>query len=231
MVRALLTISIASLVYTVSVPEVKIAGAMKNIMMQGDFRAYAKLDTFRKKNLYGLGPVEDLKGEILVLNGEIYSSEKNGKKISNKVNTAQKAAMFVYSYVENWKMVEAQANINSYAELEALVASMAKTNGYDTTVPFVFKIETSPQFASYHIIDWRKGEKHTMDNHKQYAYSGIIENSNSTILGFYSDHHQSIFTHHTTNMHVHMIDNKTKQVGHLDDLKITGTLKLYFPVS
>lgn len=231
MIRSFLTILIVSSVYNVSVPKVKIAGAMKNIMMKGDFKAYAKLDTFRKKNLYGLGPVEDLKGEILVLNGEIYNSEKNGKTISNKVNIVQKAAIFVYSYVEDWKVVEVQANIDSYTELEALVASTAKKSGYDTSVPFVFKIEASPKLANYHIIDWVKGTKHTMDNHKQFAYSGKIVNSNSVFLGFYSDHHHSIFTHHTTNMHVHVIESKIKQVGHLDDLKIAGTIKMYFPVS
>ncbi|TAJ47385.1 MAG: hypothetical protein EPO58_15920 [Chitinophagaceae bacterium] len=231
MIKLFLTVFVVSSVYTVSVPEVKITGTMKNIMMQGDFKAYAQLDTFSKKNLYGLGPVEDLKGEILVLNGEIYSSEKIVKMISNKVNTVQKAAMFVYSYVENWKVVEVQANVSSHAELEAVVASTAKKNGYDTTVPFVFKIEANPKLAAYHIIDWVKGENHTMENHKQFAYSGKIENSNVILLGFYSDHHHSIFTHHTTNMHVHVLDSKTKQVGHLDDFQSLKNFKIYLPIS
>jgi acetolactate decarboxylase len=231
MVKLFYTVFIISSAYAVSITQVHVAGEMKNIMMQGDFKAYAKLDTFQKKNLYGLGPVENLKGELLVMNGDVYSSEKAGKQILNKKNVIQNASMFVYSYVEKWKEVNVYANSGSYAELETLVAATAKKNGYDTTVPFVFKIEANPKLAAYHIIDWIKGEKHTMENHKQFAYSGKTENSNVTLLGFYSDHHHSIFTHHTTNMHVHVIDGKTKQVGHLDDFKITGTIKIYFPVS
>ena len=231
MIRLFITAFILTSVFTIPVPEVNVKGAMKNIMMQGDFKAYAKLDTFHKKNLYGLGPVEGLKGELLVLNGETYSSEKNGKEILNRNNTVQNAAMFVYSYVEKWKVVAVHANINSYAELETFVAATAKKNGYDTSVPFIFKIEANPKYAGYHIIDWVKGETHTMENHKQFAYSDKIANRDVVLLGFYSDHHHSIFTHHTTNMHVHVLDGKTKQVGHLDDFQISNTIKIYLPVS
>ena len=211
--------------------EVKVVGAMKNIMMQGDLKAYANLDTLNKKNLYGLGPVEDLKGEILVLEGQIFSSEKYNKQIINKQNKVSKAAMFVYSYVEKWKAVKVDVNVNNYTELEKLIVAVVKQNGYDTTVPFVFKIEAKIQSANYHIIDWKKGVKHTMDNHKQFAYSGKLENSNVLLIGFYSDHDQGIFTHHTTNIHVHVIDDRTKQVGHLDNIELKNTITIYFPSS
>jgi acetolactate decarboxylase len=217
--------------YEISIPEVKVAGAMKNIMMQGNLKAYTNLDTLNKKNLYGLGPVEDLKGEILVLDGEVFSSEKNNKQIVNKRNKVSKAAMFVYSYVEKWKVVTVKGKINNYAELENLIVATAKQNGYDTTVPFVFKIEANAKTVSYHIIDWKKGVQHTMENHKQFAYSAKTENSKVVFLGFYSDHHHGIFTHHTTNMHLHLMDEKTKQVGHLDNLELKKAIIIYLPVA
>ena len=68
-----------------------------------------------------------------------------------------------------------------------------------------------------------------MDNHKQFAYTGKMANSPATMLGFYSKHHQSIFTHHTTFIHVHIMDDKTKTVGHLDELQIKGLFTVYLP--
>jgi acetolactate decarboxylase len=68
-----------------------------------------------------------------------------------------------------------------------------------------------------------------MGNHKQFAYAGEMINTPVTMLGFYSKHHQSIFTHHTTFMHVHLLDDKTKTVGHLDELQIKGLLTIYLP--
>lgn len=217
------------LVSSVSVPEVKVSGAMKNIMMKGDLSAYANLDTIPKKNLYALGPIEGLKGETIILNGEIYSSQKIDNKISNSKNKVSKMAMLVYSYVENWTVFKVSANVSNYAQLETLVAQTAKQNGYDITIPFAFKIDATPQFVNYHIIDWKTGENHTMENHKQFAYSGKFINNASTYLGFYSDHHHAIFTHHTTNMHIHVLDEKTKNVGHLDDIKVNGAITIYLP--
>jgi acetolactate decarboxylase len=231
MIKIFFTAITATLFFNTTFPDVKVAGEMKNIMMKGDFTAFANLDTFTKANLYALGPVENLKGEIMVLNGEVYSSTKGDKSIVNKINKANKAAMLVYSYVKSWKELNVHANVSSYAALENLIANKAKQNGYDTTTAFVFKIEALPVIANYHIIDWKKGVTHTMGNHKQFAYTGKIENSYVTLLGFYSDHHHSIFTHHTTNMHMHVLDEKTKNVGHLDNIKINGTIKIYFPVS
>lgn len=231
MIKIFLAAFFAVLFRESTVPEVKVAGAMNTIMRQGYLQAHADLDTFVKENLYGLGPVEELKGEILVLNGEIFSSEKTNKHIINKRNKVSKAAMLVYSHVKTWKAVKVEANVKNYAELENLIGVTAKKNGYDTTVPFVFKIEAEAKTVSYHIIDWKKREQHTMENHKQFAYSAKTENSSWVFLGFYSTHHHSIFTHHTTNVHVHLMDEKTKRVGHLDNLELKTNIIMYFPVA
>lgn len=210
------------------VPEVKVAGAMKNIMMQGDLSAHMNLDTVDKSHLYGLGPVAGLKGELLVWDGKIYSTTKDRKQLLQQDKVSQ-AAMLVYSNVEKWKSVSVKASINSYAELEKLIETTAKSNGYDTEIPFAFKIEAVPVKASYHIIDWVAGATHTMDNHKQFAYAGTFTHTKLFLLGFYSTHHQSIFTHHTTYMHIHALDEKTKTTGHLDDIQINGFITISFP--
>lgn len=214
----------------VQVPEVKVSGAMKNVMMKGDLSAHANMDTMKKVHLYGLGPVAGLKGEIMVLDGKVFSTSKDGNKLLNQQNKVSDAAFLVYSNVEKWKSFSINTTIDNYAELEKLVENTAKANGYDTEVPFAFKVEAVPQKISYHVIDWKEGTKHTMENHKQFAYSGQFENTGITLLGFYSTHHQSIYTHHTTFMHVHLLDNNTKTVGHLDEILLTGTVIIYLPV-
>lgn len=215
--------------FLVQVPEVKVAGAMKNIMMKGDLSAHINLDTLDKPNLYALGPVAGLKGEIIVLEGKVYTTSVDGKKLKNAENEVSGAAMLVYSHVLKWKANTVEVTINSYAELESLVEKTAAANGFDTDKPFPFKLVTTSQRVTYHIIDWKEGVEHTMDNHKQFAYAGHIANSPVTMLGFYSKHHQSIFTHHTTFMHVHVLDDKVKTVGHLDESEIKGLLTIYLP--
>lgn len=213
----------------IEVPEVKVVGALKNVMMKGDLSAYINLDTLNKTNLYGLGPATGLKGEILILNGQVFTSEKKDNQVFSQTNKVSKAAMLVYSRVEKWRDFSIQTTITDFAKLENMIESTAKENGYDTSMPFVFKIELTPQVADYHIIDWKEGIPHTMANHKQFAFSGSIENKKVLLLGFYSDHHHSVFTHHTTNVHIHIMDIENQTIGHLDNIKANGFITLYLP--
>lgn len=210
-------------------PEVKVSGAMRNIMIDGDLSAHVNLDTLDKTHLYGLGPVEGLNGEIVVIDGTVYSTFKEGSELKNQENKASLAAMFVYSKVRKWKEISIHSAVKNYTELESLIKQTAQKNGYNTEKPFAFKIKTSFSKAAYHVIDWKPGTKHTMENHKQFAYSGTFANKPVQLLGFYSTHHKSIFTHHTTNMHVHVLEKKSGTVGHLDDIQIDDLISIYLP--
>lgn len=227
MVKIIPAILVSATVFIVTPPEVKVSGAMKNVMMKGNLSAHLDIDTLNKLHLYGLGPVADLKGEIMILDGKVFTTTKDDSKLLNQQNKISKAALLVYSNIEKWKIVRFNTAINSYAELEKLIETTAKENGYDTELPFAFKINAVPAKAAYHVIDWKKGVEHTMDNHKQFSYAGEMINTPVTMLGFYSKHHQSIFTHHTTFMHVHLLDDKAKTVGHLDELQIKGQFTIY----
>ncbi len=217
------------MVTTGHLPEVKVAGALRNIMIEGDLSAHVNLDTLDKTHLYDLGPVENLKGELVIVDGIIYSTFKEGDKLISQQNKASLAAMLVYSKVEKWKEISLNANINNYTALENLIKQTAKKNGYNTEKPFAFKIKSSPSKTAWHVIDWKPGTEHTMENHKQFAYSGTFINEPMQILGFYSTRHKSIFTHHTTNMHVHLLDEVSGTVGHLDDIQIDDLISIYLP--
>lgn len=229
MIKLIIGGLLLGVVAVVEVPEVKVSGALKNIMMKGDLSAQVHLDTLDKNHLFGLGPVAGLKGEIMVLDGKVYTSSKNGNELLNQEDKISQAAMLVYSNVEKWRRVSIEAIVNSYTALEKLIETTAKANGYDTEVPFAFKMVTLPEKANYHVIDCNDGTVHTLENHKQFAYFGQSNNNKSVLLGFYSRHHQSIFTHHTTYMHIHILDEQTKTVGHLDDIQIKGTITIYLP--
>ncbi|MBK6990320.1 MAG: acetolactate decarboxylase [Chitinophagaceae bacterium] len=229
MIKTILAILLSAAACIVNPPEVKVSGAMKNVMMNGDSSAHLDIDTLNKTHLYGLGPVAGLKGEIMILDGKVFSTAKDEKKLLNQQDMVSKAALLVYSNVAKWKTVSIKVSVDSYAALEKLVETTAKENGYDTELAFAFKIELTPKKISYHVIDWKEGTVHTMENHKQFAYEGQSSDAKTTLLGFYSTHHQSIFTHHTTYMHVHLLDEKTKTVGHLDEIKVNGQITIYLP--
>jgi Heavy metal binding domain/Alpha-acetolactate decarboxylase len=86
---------------------VKIAGAMMNVMHKGELFGTILLDTIKnKKHLFGLGPIEYLKGEVLIVDGHSYISKvasDNTMTVDENYNV--KAPFFVYENVEKWKQV------------------------------------------------------------------------------------------------------------------------------
>lgn len=209
---------------------VNVRGTLFKIMRGNDFSTHVRLDTLERKNLYALGPIADLKGEIAILNGQMLISSKNTEGDVSTDTTAQHdAAMLVFSYVKAWDTLNISEKVNGFEQLQNLIEKAAKQQGRQLDKPFPFLIKTRVQSLNYHIIDWQKGTAHTMDNHKQFALKQVLKDVEVTLLGFYSDHHHSIFTHHTTNMHIHVVSEKPSLAAHVDNLEIDGTLVILLP--
>ena len=131
---------------------VKHYGALKNIMHQGDLSSKIDLiDLEKLENLYALGAVEQLKGEILIMNSKPYISSCEHKNESHVVNKNLRnslkvdktfenhACLLVYSIVENWTSFTIPKNL-SYRNLESFIENTAKINGYNVDEPFPFLI-------------------------------------------------------------------------------------------
>lgn len=199
---------------------------MANIMKKGNLKAYINLDTLKKDGLYGLGTAAGLKGEIIIEDGDVYTSTVMDGKIVNKTNNVSAAALLVYTNVREWLSIDTTAAINGLEELESFIEQVARHQVLDLTVPFVFRIEPAASSGSFHIIDWKEGVEHTMSNHKQFAVSRSVHNTQVKLLGFYSNQHHGIFTHHSSNMHVHA-KTKNKEIGHLDNINLNGRLTVF----
>jgi acetolactate decarboxylase len=167
--------------------EVEYEGALKNIMHKGDLSAKADLAEFDDtEHLYGLGALENLKGEILILDGEaIISTVENGKlKIDNSFD--YKASLFVYSSINTWRTFEIPDSITSKEDLEVYVEITAKENGINTDEPFPFLLEGNGSVVDWHVINWPEGDTiHTHEKHINSGLNGTLNNQDLEILGFY----------------------------------------------
>lgn len=209
-------------------PKVKVAGSLRKIMMKADFTVAVRLDTLvTKKNIYGLGPSENLKGEIIILNSKVYRTFVDGQNLKNSEANNTNAAMLVFAQVANWESVTIQKSINSTKDLEAILAELAQARKWDDAFPF--QLQVAEGKLEQHVIDWKQGEVHTMDNHKKFARTLTSENKKSTLLGFYSTKHQGSFTHHTSTVHIHALETSTKTVAHVDNLSLSKPFVILLP--
>ncbi len=197
-------------------------GALKNFMHENDLSAKVDLSKFKDhEHLYGLGALENLKGEILIWDGKAYMSftENNTVKIDTSFN--HKAGLFVYVEISTWKSFAIPEDVKDYHSLELFVAETAENHGIDVKTPFPFLLDGIFKTVDWHVINWPEGDSlHTHEKHKTSGPHDVLENASADVLGFYSDQHHAIFTHHSTNMHLHFKTKQDDLAGHVDDIRL-----------
>jgi acetolactate decarboxylase len=194
-------------------------GELRQIMHQGKFEARVSLDTLAKTNVYGLGAMDTLAGEILILDGKVFQSFVKNDSLIVSTDAKTKATLLVYSEVSAWDTL----TIVNTSDIESELSKVT-----DLSKPFPFILIGKPSL-DYHVInfDAKNGD---FNKHKEGAFIGSINHEDLTVLGFYSTGAKGIYTHHDSNMHMHFMNKEQTIMGHIDVLDIRGKdLKLLLP--
>lgn len=208
---------------------VKIVGEMKNVMWKGQLYGTINLDTITNKtSLYGLGPVEYLAGEILIIDGRSYKStvvSNTTMKVEQTYNI--KAPFFGYANIANWAEQTLPDSIQTIQQLEQYLDKVTESSPR----PFMFKLSGTVEQATIHIVNLPKGSKVSSPDEAHKGQKNYeLKNEQSEIIGFFSTEHKAIFTHHNTYLHMHLITTDRQKMGHLDNVLFKkGTMKLYLP--
>lgn len=226
----ILSISIDSTKAQQSTNEVKIVGQMKNVMWKGQLYGTIHLDTIsNKKNLYGLGPVEYLAGEIMIFDGQSYQStviSDSTMKIEETFDI--KAPFFAYANISQWTEHTLPDSIQTIPQLETYLDQLTK----NSPRPFMFKLSGEVAHAAIHVVNLPKGAKVSSPEEAHRGQKNyVIQNEEVDIVGFFSTEHKAIFTHHDTFLHMHLMTKDKQKMGHLDDVLLkANTIKIYLPI-
>jgi acetolactate decarboxylase len=212
-----------------TINEVKVVGEMKNVMWKGQLYGNIKLDTISNKtNLFGLGPVEYLAGEILIIDGKSYKSTVVSDTTMKVEETYEiKAPFFGYANISKWTEQTLPDSIQSIQQLEQYLDNLTKSS----LRPFMFKLTGTVEKATIHIVNLPKGSKVSSPDEAHKGQKNYeLKNEESEIIGFFSTEHKAIFTHHDTYLHMHLMTTDRQKMGHLDEVLLKkGTIKLYLP--
>jgi len=212
--------------------KVHTSGEARNVMMGIDLSPTIQIDSLTSKpNLYALGPVENLQGEITVFNGAVHTSSIANGKIVSRLQNNVRAPFLAYAYVSNWQLYELTVQITNQKSVEQLVDSIGKIHGYTDSDAFPFLLESTWQHLDFHIImrDTTE-EKHSHESHNKAKVKFNRKETDATLLGFYSRHHEGVFTHRGQYVHIHYLREDKNETGHLDDVQHVGSIKLFLPV-
>jgi len=213
--------------------KVEYKGALKNMMHKGDISAKADLsDFFEADHLYALGAIENLKGEIQIFDSKPFNTIVVDSNLTFDHSFSNKATLLVYASVDKWKTIEIPEHVLTYEQLEKYIEQTAQENQININMPFPFLINGSMKSFDWHVINWKDGDmEHTHEKHITSGLYGTINDRQVEMLGFYSNAHHAIFTHHTTNMHIHVKTVDGEVAGHVDGLTLGEEMILMLPES
>jgi acetolactate decarboxylase len=119
-------------------------------------------------------------------------------------------------------------SIHSIAQLEAFLNETT----HEIERPYFFKLKGKISNAKIHVVNLPKGSKVSSPEEAHVGQAIFsIKDKDAEIIGFFSTEHQTIFTHHSTFLHMHLITDDLLQMGHVDELTIVsqGT-RLFLPM-
>ena len=195
---------------------IKVAGKLRDIMHNNNVSAKIYPDSIDNENLYGIGALAGLQGEITIVNGKTYASEFIDDTIKTTHSWNNGAVLLVYTNIENWTDGIELQNLTSGSELADFIGKEISENK-----PIAFLLKGKPKTVVYHIITPDEEDHHSPTH--TFTSSGM----EVTVVGFYSEDHKGIFTHRDQNVHMHIID-ENGHTGHVDMLD-PGNMILYIP--
>ncbi|MCA8956631.1 MAG: acetolactate decarboxylase [Planctomycetes bacterium] len=216
-------------------PEVQAFGALRAIFHRGQTGAAVGLDKLLPNpNLYAVGALSGLAGEVTVVGGRVFLAHPTGNDTArtDELERSDAAAtLLVAAAVRSWREVVVKRAIR-FAELDREIARLAAGAGLRTDQRIPFLIEGAFDDLHWHVIDGRRlragGSSH--EDHLAAAVRQQRKRATATLIGFYSAHDQGVFTHMGSRTHVHCVVRKPLASGHVDHVDIPAGATIRFPI-
>lgn len=228
-IHAVLLVAIAMLLLACQPEESNViaVSAMKKTVRKGQLKGnFDVSQLLENQNVYGLGPVAYLRGELLVSEGVIYrSTVLTDKTMLVEEVMSEQAPFFVYSEVEEWVELPWETDIADIKSLEDYIDKV-KLSGRGA---FAFRLQGIVDAADIHVVNLPVGRE--VSSHEE-AHEGMVHytitDREVEIVGFFSKQHKGIYTHHDAITHMHLLTSDKRMMGHLDDIRLdSGSMKLY----
>ena len=214
--------------------EVRVYGALRAMFHEGQTGAMVTLTALLPNpDLYAVGALADLSGEVTVVGGKAYLSypeEADATRTETALQTNAAATLLVVSGVPAWHGIVTKRAIR-FEELDEEIAKLATAAGMSLDERFPFLMEGNFDDLQWHVIDGRRltagGASH--QDHLAAAAKARLDRASATLVGFYSESDQGVFTHMGSKTHIHCTLDEPLSSGHVDHVTIPAGTTIKFP--
>jgi len=183
---------------------------------------------------YGVGALSGLRGEVTIVDGTAWlaypGNDGTIRVQRDPPGSSESATLLATARVPRWRSVTIATDIGPDS-LEDAIEALAGANGIDVEKPFPLLVEGIVSEVAWHVLAGRKisaGGGHHAD-HLRDAASGTIREAPGLLVGFFSKHHQGVFTHMGQRSHLHVLTADGRIMGHADHAGVRAGGKLQLP--
>jgi hypothetical protein len=214
---------------------VRTFGELRAIHHEGRTGAMVNLGSLLPNpNLYAVGALADLAGEVTIAAGTAYLSYPVGLVEAHTETTfraTENATLLVVAEVAEWQSVKT-TRVVPFEDLDQAIADLAHVAGISSGQRFPFLVEGDVQDLQWHVIDGRRlarGETTHQDHLAASVRKGALR-ARATLVGFFSETDQGVFTHMGSRTHIHCVLDNPISSGHVDHVVLPAGTTVRFPV-
>jgi|GEM_PF-375108 len=200
--------------------EVRTWGSLREVMHGGGQEAVVAVSEVARPHVWGVGALAGLRGEVTLVDGQVWLSRGDGRggvrveRSAGGAAPAVGAALLTVATVERWQRVALTRDVEDGA-LDAEVERLARDAGLDVERPFPLVVEGELQSVHWHVLDPSRPPAGGAHGHAG-AVSGVLPQVRGRLVGFFSRHHAGVFTHHDRATHLHLVTGDGAVMGHAD---------------
>jgi len=192
-------------------------------------------DLLPDPSLYAVGALAGLAGEVTVVGGETYLSYPVGTTETRTESTTKPtvgASLLVTAQVPTWRTVKTERPI-PFDELDQAIATLATAAGIPKGEKFPFLVEGQVEALEWHVIDGKRLAPGAAGHqaHLEASVRASAERTRATLVGFYSESDEGVFTHRGSRTHVHCVVEEPLSSGHVDHVAIPAGTTIRLPVA
>jgi len=214
--------------------KIRAYGALRAIYHEGEIGTTVTLDEMLPgPDVYALGALTDLAGEITVIGGNVFLSSPEGSAKAGTQSLEQSdagATLLVSARVPEWIGVTTKKPV-PFEEIDEAIAELAQSVELNADHRFPFLIKGEFDELRYHVIDGSRlsGGGSSHHDHLEASTRVSVHDVSATLIGFYSTSDQGVFTHRGSATHIHCVLEEPLASGHVDHVVIPAGTTVLFP--
>ena len=196
-----------------------VIGNLRSIHRMGDAHARVQIDSVLSDHTYAIGPVADLQGEIVIMDGKVTITRLvDGQTVTHHDATTS-AALLAFAEIEQWDPLVKLDASTSLEQLDSIISEARQ--GAEASF---LRINTTVERMNWHVIHWPLGTPISGAEHKKHALVGFDQDVDVSIIGVHAPQGQGIITHHESSLHLHALTPRGEAV-HIENMMLPpGTI-------